>query len=1591
MDLGLALANVGAAWRVTAATARCGLCRDVARDVRYIPCGHFFCRQCLARATKDEYVCPTCRVPFFHRDVHKHFHMEAMVELDGAMQSILDEGRQFTHVPTAPAPVAPAPSLERVASSVQLAGQKRSVPAADGTADEETQDFAASSVPLTGQKRSAPAADDGVDGETQGFDPGQNWVPAPRLEAAPVAAAAAAAAPPPLDDPRVDETPRWKRFSYTVGDYVVVSRLKLPGHNREGGSARVTHVRDDNTFDVTYVVYRGSDERLTADELELDGNAFSDRRLRRSVATATPSRASHTNTRGGGALLSPGEAARRKKARGATPTPLQARTPASTRTLASRHAAPREHFASATTKRQRVETPRGAAAVPRRGARDDGGATAGPMPGPRTSSRVTSSSQRHATPTASTTEGAAKAPQHDAARGWTCRVLFTGIAADETALRGIEKLGAVLVERARDATHVVVGSVLKRTPKLMAAISVAVHVVGESWLRDAARGVGTIASARDHSARFPDAERKWHFSITESLASHVKIFDGCGVLMLDTVRASTKLPTDVELREIVECAGGTWLGERAPPPFATDDVVVIVPPKDSASQRALAKAETVLDLLGAKLRAALEPEEFYTAVLTKRLCDIRTTRGGGGGAEAPQSHLAEPPVSKRRRLGSGVGPWPAAAQSTPGVRPWDQFDDDSQDGGDLRETGGLDAGAAPDEDPPAPAAASDDDEEPSFDVATQVSVFAVQGRAAAARRGGDDDDASSSVTPDERAEMDDVDEEAVDEDAVDEEAVDEGQDEDASPAAAQDDGDPSVEAEASDDDDPSFDIATQVDAFAAQDREARRRSARRSAGLGAGDDGGSASSSVAPDDEDTAPAPAAAEARSPREDVRASDQGEPDGDDGAPAAAPDDEDSPGPGHVTNASPSEAPSQDGVDAAQEAPARRGSGDDADRTASSKGGGTNDGAAPVFASPDPGEDEPAAAQSDSRAVGAAAKPQRAAVPSDDGARRAAGQADVSAAARADGGAAAGLVLDESTSAAAPPINFDFSDAEDDAGEPSQQALSQHEPSQQAPLQDGTSQAPLQDDGGRALTPLVVAADVGAATAERSDCAASPRDAAPTISDDGAAHGAAAAATTEAVHGAAAADAAEDAVEDVGADAAAENATEDAAGGQQPTAVAAPLGAAEDGAADSPRQRVSSAAEVAPAPLLEPVRAPPRDDDSEIVTMRLDGAGWGDNVPGPGDGTSTTPIEDDEPSDDGPRGAADGAGAQRLRPDDDDDDGDGSDTTAGVRSRADGGRAPLPRAAAAAEARRNRGSAAAEELAPPHRDHRRRSDDVAPSNESQRTFCSDLPEESQRPEESQQSSLPDDRAPAHARASSSQYDDLDTQGGEQTLDTQGIKTLIGWGQMIRGASIPRRRRKSELSSSTTEPLRSSDASSRARPRAARRAAAAAMAARPAESSSQTDREDDIEEADSPRAAADPRRATPEDTIASFSDADPGAGGRASSSAGGRTSSLASPLREPSRTPAPSRARREAPSPARSSLSFSVPWQSRSKSSCDLVAPEDDSTSIFDLPAMMNAVPRTASVPRGGAAAAGAEDWISRRARQRQTTLTSFAQKPR
>ena len=48
---------------------RCRLCEEVMADAKNLSCGHMFCESCLLRATKDEYLCPACKVPFYKNDI----------------------------------------------------------------------------------------------------------------------------------------------------------------------------------------------------------------------------------------------------------------------------------------------------------------------------------------------------------------------------------------------------------------------------------------------------------------------------------------------------------------------------------------------------------------------------------------------------------------------------------------------------------------------------------------------------------------------------------------------------------------------------------------------------------------------------------------------------------------------------------------------------------------------------------------------------------------------------------------------------------------------------------------------------------------------------------------------------------------------------------------------------------------------------------------------------------------------------------------------------------------------------------------------------------------------------------------------------------------------------------------------------------------------------------------------------------------------------------------------------------------------------------------------------------------------------------
>ncbi|KAJ8602158.1 hypothetical protein CTAYLR_003510 [Chrysophaeum taylorii] len=59
----------------------CRLCGGLMVEARTLPCGHAFCESCLGVATRDEYLCPECGVPFFRQDSSKNYALVEFIEL----------------------------------------------------------------------------------------------------------------------------------------------------------------------------------------------------------------------------------------------------------------------------------------------------------------------------------------------------------------------------------------------------------------------------------------------------------------------------------------------------------------------------------------------------------------------------------------------------------------------------------------------------------------------------------------------------------------------------------------------------------------------------------------------------------------------------------------------------------------------------------------------------------------------------------------------------------------------------------------------------------------------------------------------------------------------------------------------------------------------------------------------------------------------------------------------------------------------------------------------------------------------------------------------------------------------------------------------------------------------------------------------------------------------------------------------------------------------------------------------------------------------------------------------------------------------
>ena len=97
--------------------------------------------------------------------------------------------------------------------------------------------------------------------------------------------------------------------------------------------------------------------------------------------------------------------------------------------------------------------------------------------------------------------------------------------------------------------------------KLLAAVSVADHVVSADWLYACGKAKAKVDEAA-YAVVDAAREKEWRFSLAASLAANargVKVLAGYAVAVAPGAHDVAKLPANPGLKDMVECAGGAFL------------------------------------------------------------------------------------------------------------------------------------------------------------------------------------------------------------------------------------------------------------------------------------------------------------------------------------------------------------------------------------------------------------------------------------------------------------------------------------------------------------------------------------------------------------------------------------------------------------------------------------------------------------------------------------------------------------------------------------------------------------------------------------------------------------------------------------------------------------------------------------------------------------------------------------------------------------------------------------------------------------------------------------------------------------------------
>ena len=116
---------------------------------------------------------------------------------------------------------------------------------------------------------------------------------------------------------------------------------------------------------------------------------------------------------------------------------------------------------------------------------------------------------------------------------------------------------------------VLVTDKIRRTAKLLCALGRGIPIVSSSWITQS-KSAKTVLDPTHHLIEDTETERKYGFSLRKSIQTASK------TPLLQTYKVhATKccLPPPDQLKEIVECAGGSWLKQM--PKKKADDVVII--------------------------------------------------------------------------------------------------------------------------------------------------------------------------------------------------------------------------------------------------------------------------------------------------------------------------------------------------------------------------------------------------------------------------------------------------------------------------------------------------------------------------------------------------------------------------------------------------------------------------------------------------------------------------------------------------------------------------------------------------------------------------------------------------------------------------------------------------------------------------------------------------------------------------------------------------------------------------------------------------------------------------------------------------------